>query len=233
MLDNYIKWFKAHEAILASVLILGTVLFLGNKYLDRASSEADARNQAAQQTLAAQKEANDKLAIQNQQAAAQYQVVLGQINAQNQRLTAEMLSLSQSLVARQKQDAGLTTTELAARHESLIGISGVNYTENGYLLSSPAELQTVQQLESLPVARQQLVDETTLANNKDKQITSINTVVTGLNEQINGLNLQVVDADKACTTKIDAVKKDARKSKRNWFVGGLLTGAGIVAKLLL
>lgn len=231
MADTTLSWLQKHEKPVIYTLILAVVLFLGNKFLNSEAAKADARNQAAQQTLAAQKEANDRLAVQNQRAAAQYQVVLGQINAQNQRLTAEMLTLSQTLAARQKQDAGLTTTELAARHESLIGISGVNYTENGYLLSSPAELQTVQQLESLPVARQQLADQTAISGNKDKQIAGLNDIVTGLNSQVTGLGLQLTDSSKACDTRVAAVKKSRWKYFKIGLVTGFLGGAYVGHKI--
>lgn len=234
MLDNYIKWFLAHERILALFAILAVVGFAGNKYLNLEAARADARNQAAQQTLAAQKEVNAQLAQQNALAQQQYQTLVGQLNAQNQRLTAEMLTLSQTLATQQKKDSALPAPELALRHEALLGVSsGVTSTENGFQVSTPVEIQTVQSLESLPVLKQQLSDETQIASGKDKQITSINTVVTGLNDQINGLNLQLTDSGKACDAKLVDIKANARKSKRNWFIRGLGIGAAIGTYLVL
>ena len=234
MLDNDIKFTKAHERLISIIGLLFLFFFLGNKYLNYSATKADARNQAAQATLVAQQKANEALAQQNQQAQAQYQVLLGQLNAQNQRLTAEMLTLSQTLATQQKKDSALPAPELALRHETLLGVSsGVASTENGFLVSPANELQTVQSLESLPVLKQQLSDETQMSSGKDKQITSINTVVTGLNGQINGLNLQIADADKACSVKIDTVKQDARKSKKNIFFRALGIGAAIGAYLAL
>ena len=234
MLDNYIKWFKAHEFILALAIIMAVIGFAGNKYLNLEATKADARNQAAQATLVAQQKANEALAQQNQQAQAQYQVLLGQLNAQNQRLTAEMLTLSQTLASQQKKDSALPAPELALRHEALLGVSsGVASTENGFLVSPANELQTVQSLESLPVLQKQLSDETQIASGKDKQIASINTVVTGLNGQINGLNLQLTDSSKACDAKLADIKANARKSKRNWLLRGLAIGATVGAYLAL
>lgn len=232
MADIPLTWLQKHERIIICVFVLAALLVITNAYFNYASKSADARNQAAQQTLAAQKEANDKLAAQTQQAAAQYQVLLGQLNAQNQKLTAEMLQLSQTLAARQKQDAGLSTTELAARHESLIGTTGVQYSENGYLLSPPAELQTVQELESLPVLKTELADETSLADNKSKALDSCQSLVVDLGKQVVGLQTQAVDSDKAHKTELAAVKADARKSKKNWFVRGVAVGGAVVAYVL-
>ena len=221
MADVTLTWVQKHEKPVICALILAVLLFLGNKFLNSESAKADARDKAAQQTLAAQKEANDKLAVQNQEAASQYQVILGQLNTQNAKLLTQITSLSQSLVARQKQDAALTLPELALRHQALLGVSaGVSSTENGFLVSSPVETQTVQQLESLPVIKQQLSDETTLAGNKDKQITGLNGIITGLNGEVTGLGLQLTDTSKACDTRVAAVKK----SRWKWFKYGLITG---------
>jgi hypothetical protein len=227
VLDNYIKFAKAHEKLLLIVLFFGVAGFLGNKYLNASYDAAVAREKSAEQTLASQKEANDKLATQNQQAQQQYSVLLGQINAQNAKLSAEMLQLSQTLAARQKSDAALPAPELALRHENLLGVSsGIQSTENGFLVSPPVEIQTVQSLESLPVIKQQLVDETTLSGDKDKQIVSLGQVVNWQNTEIAGLNSQLVDSDKACDARVSV----AKKSRWKYFKAGVAVGAaGTVA----
>ncbi len=220
MLDNYIKLAKAHERLLIVLSLFGVFLFLGNKYLNASYDAAVAREKSAEQTLQAQKEQNDKLVAQNQQAAAQYQVLLGQVTADNKKLTAEMLQLSQTLAARQKQDAALPLPELASRWEFLIGTSGISSTGNGLQASPDASRATVQNLESLPVIKQQLADETVLAGDKDKQITSLGGVVDGLNTEVAGLNSQLVDSSKACKAEIAV----ARKSRWKWFKFGFVTG---------
>jgi hypothetical protein len=220
MLDNYLKWFKAHERLAIVLIVAGVLLFVGNKYLNTSYDAAVAREKSAEQTLTTQKEANDKLAAQNQQAVAQYQVLLGQVTADNKRLTSEISQLSQTLAARQKTDAALPMPDLAARWEFLIGTSGISSTENGLLSSPSASRATVSSLESLPVLRQQLSDETEISSGKDKQITSMNVVVTGLSDQINGLNVQLTDSAKACQAQVAV----ARKSKWRWFKFGFVTG---------
>jgi hypothetical protein len=220
VLDNYLKWFKAHEFLAIALIIVVPVALLGNKALNKDYDAAVAREKSAVQTLQTQKEQNDKLAVQNQQAQQQYQVLLGQVSADNKKLTAEMLQLSQTLAARQKQDAALPLPELASRWEFLIGTSGISSTENGLLSSPEASRATVSNLESLPVIKQQLADETTLASDKDKQITSLGQVVNGQNTEIAGLNIQLTDASKACQAEVAV----ARKSKWRWFKFGLVTG---------
>lgn len=228
MLDNYIKWFKAHEKVLALILVVAMIVFLGNKYLNSSYDAAVAREKSAEQVLQVQKEANDKLAIQNQQAQAQYQVLLGQLNSQNQRLSAEMLTLSQTLAARQKQDVSLPLPELATRWQDLLSLpaNSITSTENGLQVSPEGARATVTSLESLPVLQKQLSDETIIADNKSKELDSSTTLVVGLNQQITGLNLQLSDSSKACKTEVAV----ARKSRWKWFKVGVVTGfvAGVV-----
>lgn len=234
MLESYIKFAKAHEKLLLIILFFGVVGYLGNKYLNYSAARADARNNAAQQTLAAQKEVNAQLAVQNAAAQKQYEALETQLAAQNQRLTAEMLTLSQTLATQQKRDSALPAPELALRHEALLGVSsGVASTENGFQVSPPVEIQTVQSLESLPVLQKQLTDETAVADNRSKQLDSSTTLVVGLNQQISGLNLQLTDSSKACDAKLADIKANARKSKRNWFIRGLGVGAAIAGYIFL
>ena len=221
MADTSLTWLQKHERIVICALILVVILIVTNYYFDFAGKQADARLQTANQTLQVQKEANDKLAAQNQQAATQYQVLIGQVNAQNARLSGEILQLSQTLAARQKQDSSLPLPDLALRHQALLGVSaGVSSTENGFLVSSPVETQTVQQLESLPVIKQQLSDETLLADNKDKALDSSESLVVGLNQQVSGLQVQITDGQKACDARVAVVKK----SRWRYFKAGLITG---------
>jgi hypothetical protein len=226
-------WLKTHERLLACVLIVALVLFLGNKWLNNSAAEADARAQAAQSVLEAQKKANDQTAAQVAQAQAQFQVLIGQVNSQNAKLTGEILQLSQALAARQKVDAALPLPDLALRQEALLGVStGIQAAPGGLLVSPSASVQTVQALEQLPVLKQSLADETTVADNRAKALDSQTQVVVGLQSQVSGLSLQIGDGQKVCDARLAAVKADARKGKRNWFLRGLAVGGAAVGYAL-
>jgi hypothetical protein len=234
MADTNPTWLQKHEKLILGIALLCTVLYIGNRVINYEASRADARNQAAQATLDAQKKANDLLAQQNQQAQAQYQTLLGQLNAQNARLTSEVVQLGQSLAARQKQDAALPLPDLATRWENLLGVSaGITATLDGLSVNPSTSVQTVQQLEQLPMVKQQLSDETSIASNQEKQLSAANGLVTDLNKQVSGLQLQNQDGQKACQTQIAQIKAAARKGKRNWFLRGLAAGATITAYVLL
>jgi len=226
VLDNYIKFFRVHERTILVLALLGVTLFSVNKYIDYESAKADARLQAANQTLAVQKEANDKLAVQNQQAQAQYQVLLGQINAQNARLSAEMLQLSQTLAARQKQDAALPMPELANRWENLLSLptDSIISTVNGLQVSPDGARATVTSLESLPVLQKQLSDETQVADNRSKALDSSQAIVVGLQSQVSGLQLQFTDQTKQCDARVAVAKKSKWKYFKAGAVVGFVTG---------
>jgi len=233
VLESYLKWFVSHERILALLIIMAVIAFAGNKYLNYSAKKADLENQTAQAALAAQKASDEKQAAVVE-ASKQHALVQQQANAQIARLSAEMDKLSQSLAARQKTDQALPAPELALRHEALLGVSsGVASTENGFQVSTPVEIQTVQSLESLPVLKQQLSDETAVADNRGKQLDSSTTLVVGLNQRISGLNLQLTDSGKACDAKLADIKANARKSKRNWFIKGAAAGAAIIGYIFL
>lgn len=224
-----IQFLKSHERLILILVGLIVLVFLGNKFLNHQSDAADARAQAAQSVLEAQKKANDQTAVQVAQAQAQFQAVLGQTTAQNAKLTGEILQLSQALAARQKVDAALPLPDLALRWQSLINVpSGITASAGGLNVNPSASVQTVQALESLPVLKQSLADETTVADNRAKALDSQTQVVVGLQSQVSGLSLQLTDADKACKTQVAAVKKSRWKWFKmgavSGFVGGLIVG---------
>lgn len=233
MLEKYISFIKAHHTLVLLVAGFGTLLFLGNLYINKSYDAAVARNAAAQQVLQEQVTKNAELQKQQDAREQQYQTMLETLTRQNQALVSAVAARNQAVAVQQHTDAGLPGAELAARHEALAGVKGVNYTENGFQVSSPVELQTVQSLETLPVLQANLKDEQSLSANKDQQITGLNGIVTGLNGQVGGLRVQLTDADKACTTKIDEIKKGERKAKRNWFARGLAIGGAVAAYLVL
>lgn len=226
MLDNYIKFTKSHERLISIIGVLALLFILGNKYLDKSYDAAVARQQATQEVLKDQVQKNADLQKQQDAREQQYQTVLETLTRQNQSLVAAVAARNQVVVGQQAKDAGLPGAELAARHESLIGVKGVNYTENGFQVSSPVELQTVQALETLPVLTANLKDERQLSANKDQQITGLNGIVTGLNGQVDGLKLQITDASKACDARVVV----ARKSRWKYFKAGTIVGfaAGVL-----
>jgi hypothetical protein len=223
-----LTWLQKHERIVLGLALLVVSLFLLNKYLDKSYDSAVARNQAAQAVLQDQVSKNSELQKNVDSLQQKYGQLLGTLTRQNQTLVAAVAARNQVVVGQQKQDAGLVAPELAARHETLIGIKGVQSTENGFLVIPPVELQTVQSLETLPVLQQNLKDEQQLSANKDQQIASLDGVVAGLDGQVSGLKLQITDGQKSCDARIAV----AKKSRWKFFKAGAVVGfvAGVLTR---
>jgi len=79
-------------------------------------------------------------------------------------------------------------------------------------------------LETIPVLKSQLDNETTLKTNGDLLIGQQNKSIFDLTTQVGGLQKLGVDQQKQCTDEIAVVKAQAAKSKRRWFVIGYVAG---------
>jgi hypothetical protein len=231
MLDNYIKWFKSHERILAVVIVLAVIAFIGNKWITRSYDTALAKNAVAQQVLQDQVSKNNEIAKSVDALNQQYQNLLGQVTKQNATLVQAISARNQVVSGQQRTDATLPLSDLALRQQALAGLStGISSTVNGLQESPAAAIVVTQKLEELPALQQNVADLQTVSDNKDKQITSLTGVVDGQKTEIGGLRLQITDADKACQASAKLEVAKARKSKRTWFKIGFVTGfvGGIV-----
>jgi hypothetical protein len=74
------------------------------------------------------------------------------------------------------------------------------------------------------VLTQELANSQAEAKNDLSLLTASNAQVATLNTEVSGLNLQLVDNSKVCTAQIAVVKADAAKSKRRWFLIGVVAG---------
>lgn len=104
MLDNYIKWIKAHERLILILAGLGVVLYVGNLWINRSYDAANAKNAAAQQVLQEQVSKNADLQKQQDARVQQYQAMLDTLTKQNQSLVSGILARNQAVQTQQKTD---------------------------------------------------------------------------------------------------------------------------------
>jgi hypothetical protein len=228
MLEKYITFFKAHEKILALIILAGVTLFSVNKFLDKRYDASVAREQAANVVLKDQVSKNSEIAKNVDALQQQYATLLSGVQKQNAALTAAIAARNQTATAQQSQDADLSLSDLAKRQETLTLTTGISATPAGLTESPAAAIAVTQQLELLPVLRENLEGERSLSANKDKQITSLNDVVAGINGQVSGLKLQLTDSTKACDARVQVAKRSKWKYFKAGavvgFIGGVLVG---------
>jgi hypothetical protein len=92
------------------------------------------------------------------------------------------------------------------------------------VLPEAGAVATVQALESVPVLSTQLENERTQLGNTQSLLTASTQQVTTLESQVSGLNLFISDSKAVCNQQITVLKAEAKRSKRHWFVAGVVTG---------
>jgi hypothetical protein len=209
-----ISWLKAHERIVIVFLVLAVGLWLGNKWLD--NSAADTKTKL---TIALQ--AKDEAALQAAQAANQYQMTIDALTKQNAALAGAVAS--RQVILEQKQEAIKTQPlpEVVAEWQRLIGGAGdivqrIDGT-SGASISEDGARRTTSMLEAVPVLTASLADTNKIVANQKEELAKADTLVGSLNQQITANGV-------ASKAEIAAVKAAARKSKRNWFVAGFISG---------
>lgn len=229
------SWLKQHERIVIITLLLIAGLFIGLKVNDRIAAHDQAAATLATQTLAAQVATNNQLAAQVAQTQAQFQALVIQLSAKNTQLQTQQATRSVALQQQVVLDKTLTVPALGDRLARLANISpsDITATGDGVTLDSTGTLQTVDELEKLPVLQSNLNDETTIATNLNTELTSANTLNAQQGSEIVGLNIAAVDKDKSCKADIASVKAQARKGKLKAFLYGAGIGVGLTVALVL
>jgi len=235
MIEKYLTFIESHWRLVLGLGVLVVVLYLGNRFLDNQHDELVGKNAVAQQQLAEQVKQNQQLAAQVEVQKQEYAKLAAQLQAQNKLLLSAIQSRSQQTTDQQARDATLSQEALALRWSQLISVPFEEIkVDNGRLSASgQAALKTTQTLEEVAPLQATVKDQTTIIANKDQQLTSLTSLNTGLAAQITGLNKQIVDQNNACTTQVKLIKSNARRSKFKYFIGGAVTGAVLVAKLVL
>ena len=201
---------KLHERLIGLVLAAAVIWGVSGKIESVVAKHDKSQETQAQIVANAQQSKDAALATQAAQQAEQYKELSDKVAAQNDALVT-------ALVKQQHTDASLPPSDLIARWNTLVPQAGATVTSTGVALPEAGAVATVQQLESVPVLTQQLANTNSLLGASQKQVVT-------LDQEVSGLNLQLVDNQKVCTAQIAVVKADAAKSKRRWFLIGVVAG---------
>ena len=115
-------------------------------------------------------------------------------------------------------------TELVARLNTLVPTASATVTPSGIALPEAGAVSVVQQLEQVPVLTQELANSQAETKNDLSLLTASNAQVATLNTEVSGLRLEITDDKTVCQDQIKVVKADAAKSKRRWFLIGVVAG---------
>ena len=220
------SWLQRHERIVIVALVLLAGSWAFSRYADISAARADARANAAEQTLATQKAADAQNQATIAQVTQQYAAIVQSLQAQNSALANAVASRQASVAAQQRTDSTLPLVDLANRLKTLGNApEGAVLTTGNYVeFTQPGAVAVVQTLETIPALQADLKDETTLAGAAQAAQKQGEVVIADQSKQIDGLNLTLVDADKQCKAQVAEVKAQARKSKSKLFKVGVFVG---------
>src|SRR5208282_5184948 len=218
-----------HERLILVVIAAIVIWVSYGKIADIIAQHDNANLQQAKVVTAAQEKTNAQQAAQVAADEAQRQALQAKLEAMNAQLVSANTQLATALATRQKTDATLPVTDLAARWNMLVPLATPTVTTSGLAVSQGGAVATVQALEQVPVLKQELTNETQLKQNDDQLLTADATSLVDFGHRVDGLNLLIADKDKQCTAQMAVVKAEAAKSKRRWgkigFVLGFISGA--------
>ena len=121
----------------------------------------------------------------------------------------------------------MTPPQLATRWEGLVSAKpgDIKVATDGNLeVTEPVALNTVEQLEQVPVLTLNLTNETYVAAANQQEAEKANALNSALVVQVGDLQTTITKDDAACKAQVASVKADANKSKVKWFKIGFVTG---------
>jgi F0F1-type ATP synthase membrane subunit b/b' len=227
---------EKHRILWLSILGGIVLLLLTWKIVAHLDNRAHDEFVIAQAKVEADKKAQAAADAQADKDRKQFDELKQQLDRQNQQLRSQIDGLQKQLSERQANDATLAPSDLAARHRELIGASkdsDVQPSSNGYLVGQLAELTTVQHLEALVPLQNQNRDLSGIIANKDSQISGMEKLAKDSDAQLAACKETQKASDIAHSAEVKEIKAKARKSKIKVFLGGIATGAALVARILI
>jgi hypothetical protein len=226
VVSNSTSWILQHERLIIIVLVLALLGWGTEKAFDLVASRDKQAATLTAQTLAAQQQKDQELSQAVAQTTAQYQALVQTLTQQNTQLATAVSARNKALTVQQTTDTTLTPSQLTDRWANLAKVDSGKIAVSGdtIVVTPDAALDTVQQLEQVPVLTLNLEDETTQLTNTKSELASANQAIGQQKADITGLTAQIADQKKADATELAAEKAAARKSKLKWFGAGFVAG---------
>lgn len=211
--------------ILAAILAISGLLVTWKvlAHYDRVDKdEAD----IAKAQVAADIEKAQLQASQTKTDTTDLQNKINSLVASNASLKASLANLRSKLDSQRKQDDNLSLADLSTRWSMLTGVPGSEFQPNttGVQVSSLGAHSTVNQLEELPVLKQELKDSQDNSSKKDDTLTSQQKVISDTQAELATCKKTLTDQEDSCQKKIDQINSDNRKHSFFYSVVSFLFG---------
>ena len=221
---------KLHERLIGLVLAAAVIWGVSGK-IENIISAHDKSNQTTQ-AIIVNADAAKNVAVAQQVAidAAKMQEMQAASDAKQTALNNQIVAMATALLQQQKKDAVMTPTELTDRWNILVPTANASVTNGQVTLPEAGAVATVQQLEEVPVQKQQLADANTKYDLESGLLVQSQKTNADLITQVTGLKTTIVDNTKQCEADKKIIKDAARKSKWHYFAGGAITTLIALAK---
>lgn len=228
------------------IVLLAAALFTGIYLFEsRAVKVSEAKQQAAEQALVESKanavaalDANKQLQAVKDAAIAQLNTANASLSSANATLASAMKAEAAALANQQSVDRTMTPTQQSARWQQLVPGAQVVPTTAGFQVDAVGGLNTVLQLEQVPVLTSALAKAKTSLDNDDAIIVNDGQILNA--EKAKHASDLITDAavldeshkeTKKVSADFDTYKKKARRNILRAYAVGV--GSGIVLRKFL
>lgn len=218
---NWETFVKAHEKILALLVVAFLTYHFGEKIVQRWDDRTLKQDTAIRAQLKQQDDSNKLLLAQFQAAQVQYAAEL-------KSLEAKIAQSKQQVVIQQTQDAALPLPELATRWQSMLALpqdSIVSKPDGTLAVTTDAAHTTVNELDKVGPLTEQLLDtQTELKSCQDLNTNAQRTLAGVQGELATEKNARQEDAKVAKINQRKAFWRGFKWGAIAGFVGGIFTG---------
>jgi hypothetical protein len=226
VIKNELTWAQKHEKLIIVFLVLLVLGLLGNKFLNYSAMQGQARLTALTSQVQQIKEQSAAAAAQSAIDRAQLLAMTDALQKQNAALAAAVQSDNALLRKQQSINNSLALPDLAKRWAQLAPLQpgDLSATNGQVLVTDSGARATVNELEKVPVLSDQLDKQKQITSNDEALLSKSQEVNADFSKQVGILNSQIAADQKQCQAQIAVEKEKARKSKRNWFIAGFISG---------
>jgi hypothetical protein len=219
-------WLQKHERIIIVLIVCALGAWGIQRYYDGAALAAATKATVAEAHATTADATAAKDAATQAQVNQQYQVMVQTLTEQNKQLATALATRQAQVVVQQKTDTTLAPSALADRIATLSSAPPAEVTLDGanIALGRNAAVAVAQTLELVPVLQDNLKDETTLADNRQKMIDADTAEQIAFGKEITDLNAARTADAAACKAEVSAAKAQGRKSGVKWFKRGFIAG---------